>query len=258
MNDTRRRQGGDAPLTDLEMRAAQLALMLTPAPRDAKYYGLPEDAVATAVAKHLSKKQGFEARIPWPPSLFPVEVRDSPFHGKGVFVTKDVECGQLLTLYPPDAFAFAQPAEGGREWFHVSPDIEHDVEEVFEALHAYAFSLGTSGGVHVHIVGLPRLCNDPAYMAHFANDPVGDARSEREYLARVAKRGNAYLTGLQCGLCIALFARKRIRAGEEVLVPYAYDYWKMRSPPVNETKVATARTHTNTRRRTDSKRASRA
>ena len=145
MNDTRRRQGGDAPLTELEMRAAQLALMLTPAPRDAKSYGLPEDAIATAVAKHLSNKQGFEARIPWPPSLFPVEVRDSPFHGKGVFVTKDVECGQLLTLYPPDAFAFAQPAKGGREWFHVSPDIEHDVEELFEALHTYAFSLGTPG-----------------------------------------------------------------------------------------------------------------
>ena len=206
MNDTRRRQGGDAPLTELEMRAAQLALMLTPAPRDAKSYGLPENAIATAVAKHLSNKQGFEARIPWPPSLVPVEGRDSPFHGKGVFVTKDVECGQLLTLYPPDAFAFAQPAKGGREWFHVSPDIEHDVEEVFEALHAYAFSLGTSGGVHVHIVGLPRLCNDPAYMAHFANDPVGDARSEKEYRARIANRGQRLSDGvamrtLHCPVC---------------------------------------------------------
>ena len=47
------------PLTELEMRAAQLALMLAPASRDAKYYGLPDNAVATAVAKHLSKKQGF-------------------------------------------------------------------------------------------------------------------------------------------------------------------------------------------------------
>ena len=87
---------------------------------------------------------------------------------------------------------------------------------------------------------------------------MGDARSEKEYHARIANRGNACLAELQCGLCVALFARKRIRAGTEVLVPYTYDYWKMHSAPVNETKVATARTHTNTRRRTDSKRALRA
>ena len=226
------------------MRAAQLALMLTPAPRDAKYYGLPEDAVATAVAKHLSKKQGFEARIPWPPSLFPVEVRESPIHGKGVFVTKDVECGQLLTLYPPDAFAFARPDRVGGECLQVSPDIDHDREEAEAARQTYGFSLGTPGGVRVCIVGFPKLCSDPAYMAHLANDPVGDARSEKEYYAQIGIRGNAYLAGLQCGLCIALFAGKRIRAGEEVLAPYMYDYWKMRSPPINETKVATARTHT--------------
>ena len=31
--------------------------------------------------------------------------------------------------------------------------------------------------------------------------------------------------GLQCGLCVALFAGKRIRAEEEVvLAPYTYDY----------------------------------
>ena len=226
------------------MRAAQLALMLAPASRDAKYYGLPDNAVATAVAKHLSKKQGFEARIPWPPCLFPVEARESPFHGKGVFVTKDVECGQLLTLYPPDAFVFSRPCGVGGECLQVSPDIDCDREEANAARRSYTITLGTSGGVLVGIVGLPRLCSDPAYLAHLANDPVGDARSEKEYYARVAKRGNAYLAGFQCGLCIALFAGKRIRAGEEVLAPYTYDYWKMRSHPVNETKVAAARTHT--------------
>ena len=231
MNDTRRRQGGDAPLTELEMRAAQLALMLTPAPRDAKSYGLPEDAVANAVAKHLSKKQGFEARIPWPPSLFPVEVRDSPFHGKGVFVTKDVECGQLLSLYPPDAFVFSRPCGLGGECLQVSPDIGCDREEAEAARRWYTVTLGTSGGVSVGMVGIPRLCNDPAYMAHLANDPVGYARPEKEYYTRIANKGNAYLTGIQNRLGQALFAGQRIRAGEEVLVPYTYDYWKTRSKP---------------------------
>ena len=74
-------------------------------------------------------------------------------------------------------------------------------------------------------------------MAHFANDPVGDARSEKDYRARIANRGNAYLAGLQCGLCKALFAGKRIRAGEEVLAPYTYDYWKMRYPPLTKRKL---------------------
>ena len=103
-----------------------------------------------------------------------------------------------------------------------------DEDDVLEFLQStYAFTLGTPESVYVGIVGFPKLCSDPAYMAHLANDPVGDARSEKEYYARVAIWGNAYLAGLQCGLCIALFAGKRIRAGEEVLTPYTYDYWKM-------------------------------
>ena len=213
------------------MRAAQMALMLAPPSRGAKYYGLPDNAVANAVAKHLSNKQGFEARIAWPPCLFPVEAHESPFHGKGVFVTKDVECGQLLSLYPPDAFVFSRPCGLGGECLQVSPDIDCDREEAEAARRWYTVTLGASGGVNVGMVGIPRLCNDPAYMAHLANDPVGDARSEKEYYARIANRGNAYLTGFQNRLCQALFAGKRIRAGEEVLVPYTYDYWKTRSQP---------------------------
>ncbi len=56
----------NSPLAFLEMRAAQMALMLAPPSRGAKDYGLPDNAVANAVAKHLSNKQGFEARIAWP------------------------------------------------------------------------------------------------------------------------------------------------------------------------------------------------
>ena len=217
--------GHTIPPTFLEMRAAQVALMMAPPSRDAKYYGLPDNAVANAVAKHLLNKQCFDARIEWPPCLFPVEVRTSPVHGKGVFVTKDVECGQILSLYPPDAFVFSRP--GGKcQCLQVSPDIGCDREEAAAARRLYTVTLGTYGRVEVGLVGMPRLCNDPAYVAHLANDPVGDARSKKDYYARIANRGNAYLTGFQNSLCQALFAGKRIRAGEEVLVPYDWDYWE--------------------------------
>ena len=53
----RARMETNSPLTFSEMRAAQVALIRAPPSRGAKYYGLPDNAVANAVAKHLLNKQ---------------------------------------------------------------------------------------------------------------------------------------------------------------------------------------------------------
>ena len=67
------------------------------------------------------------------------------------------------------------------------------------AARATCFTLGTPGGVRVCIVGFPKLCSDPAYMAHLANDPVGDARSEKEYYARLPSGATPIWRGCSAG-----------------------------------------------------------
>ena len=216
------------PLSCWEIYAAKCALAALPPKFGIRYYGLVPDHLFHAVSKHIMNKAIVDKRLQWPKTLFPVEARESPIHGKGVFATKDVGPGQMLTLYPPDALAFSFLERGAGEALIVSPGLDVDKQEATEARGTHAFTLETSGGLRASIVGFPRLCDDPAYLAHMANDPVGRAPSELEYNKKARAKGNAILVPFHCCLCVALVALRQIPAGEEVLAPYNHKYWENR------------------------------
>lgn len=215
----------DQTLTHSDMLIAQ-AVLLSSAPLvTAEYLGLPEDHPFTAVTRHLGNKGILDRRISWPRSLFPVEVRPSPIHGNGVFATRDIKRGELLSLYPPDALAFSRPAVCSKSCIQIPQCNEAQDAEVHAALRTYSLQLGEPGGVRVRIVGLPRFCEDPAYLAHMANDPIGYVSTKEAYKQLAATKGNAAFVNVVCALCVAIVATRPIQAGNEVLVPYSYDYW---------------------------------
>eukprot|EP00969_Alexandrium_andersonii_P149530 6612233-Alexandrium_andersonii.AAC.1 len=61
---------------------------------------------------------------------------------------------------------------------HYSPSLARDVTDPLVVARDYSFHVGTPGAVCVEIAGLPELCDDPAYLAHMINDPVGPVDSE--------------------------------------------------------------------------------
>ena len=77
----------------------------------------------------------------------------SPVHGRGVFATRDIAEGELLTLYPPDGVVLNQ---GGV--VHCFSDVEEDHEN--HMLPFYAQSLSD----RIQLLGDPRLVDDPAYL----------------------------------------------------------------------------------------------
>ena len=80
----------------------------------------------------------------------------------------------------------------------------------------------------MEVVGFPDLCDDPAYLAHMANDGVGPAGSVDQYSKGIVATCNASIARIFCMMCGAIFAVRPIPAGTEVLVVYGYDYWEQR------------------------------
>jgi len=223
-----RKKDGNAP-DDLEVMRAKLALTITAT--DSDFMDLLPPTLAhrwEAVARHLDNKAGAWKRIAWPNGFFPVEVRPSRLHGKGVFTTRDVLPGEPLSLYPPDALTFRRISKGSgpqgvvAKWTvphgHSAADFKAMAEE-------YSFNLGTPGTTCVQVVGFPELCDDPAYLAHMANDPVGPVQSEGQYNKMAFSSANASFVRVFSRAYGALIACRPIPAGSEVLVPYTHGFW---------------------------------
>ena len=163
-----------------------------------------------------------------------METRPSPIHGKGLFVTRDVKPGELLTLYPPDILTFRRTSPNsdgsyGLAMRYGAPlDNARSQAELHEIIQTYSFHLGTTGGVRAEVVGFPDLCDQPAYLAHIANDGVGPSGSADQYNKNIVATCNASLARIYCRMCVGIFAVSPIPTGTEVLVPYTFDYWDQR------------------------------
>ena len=185
-------------------------------------------AIFKAVAKRIDSRGGCFERLEWPASLFPVECRPSPLHGRGVFTTRDVEIGELLTLYPPDGFSM----NVGNNSL-VALNCTSEEAEVKDMIRRYSVALGPeeSGETLVYLLGCPRLAKDPAYLGHLVNDaPHAPGLSKRQQ--KLAQRQvNAALIPIASFAHMALVARKRIPAGTEVLSSYGLGYWKDLAQP---------------------------
>ena len=171
-----------------------------------------------AVSRHMAKKCLVDRalkRLTLPRRMFPVVVGASPLHGRGVFATRDIAEGELLTLYPPDGLAYFQ---GGRVQCISDADDEH---ETF-MMRFYAQQLSQT----VQLLGDPDQDQDPAYIGHLINDSVGPpgSRSPEELEAAWALH-NARPVSVYTQVEVAFVATRPIEKGDEILTTYGSCYW---------------------------------
>jgi hypothetical protein len=155
--------------------------------------------------------------------------------GRGLFASRDITEGELITLYPGDALLVWNKTVGdfGQEvgvmfGSHVQ-GADRDASRV-STDEARSFELKI-GPVH-SIVADPLLTDDAAYLGHMANDGAiltkRDNASREIYSKTTVDRHNAAFFVMEGSHFVAV-ATKRISKGEEILVSYGEGYWMSRS-----------------------------
>jgi hypothetical protein len=169
-----------------------------------------------------------------------------PGAGLGLFASRDISAGELITLYPGDALLYWK---NGREasssrvcsgvvfGAHIPEEEKDAVRVTTESARQYEVCASST----LSCVGDPRRDSDPAYMGHFANDGAmcdssgGDQRMYREASRIAANADHVTLEGCQ----LATQATRDIESGAEIYVSYGEGYWLshlMSSLPTNTSR----------------------
>ena len=161
-------------------------------------------------------------------------VAKSDLHGEGLFATRDLEEGELITFYPGDALLIWADADR-------SPDRDvglffgahvPEAERTRDVLGTQAREYEMTATATMSLVGDPVRRDDPAYLGHFAND--GASCDSLEPAAREAYNQATYdacnAAHISLGGChTATKAIRPIPKGAEVLVSYGENYWLSRA-----------------------------
>jgi hypothetical protein len=165
-----------------------------------------------------------------------------PEAGLGVFASRDVATGELLTLFPGDALlewtaqvgAFGAGV-GVRFGDHIigadrdASRVSSDSARLYEV---EILQQRTTSPCCYSIVADPRLVGDPAYLGHIINDGAclsqSDNASRTLYSRYSFDRHNAAFYEME-GCHLSVEATKDIEKGEEIFVSYGEGYWLSRS-----------------------------
>ncbi len=165
-------------------------------------------------------------------------VGPSPLHGSGLFAVRDISCGECITHYPAHGFALSntgRPLSDGGSRLILGATIrrppnmlEHEdlrLPTEFERS-TYNFRVTPM----LDIIGYPDMIGSHTLLAHMANDAittsdtVHNPASEIRYTHAALATNNALIEERNPGI-VAMFAKKPIRAGEEITITYGYSYW---------------------------------
>eukprot|EP00928_Gymnodinium_smaydae_P072235 TRINITY_DN55632_c0_g1_i1.p1 TRINITY_DN55632_c0_g1~~TRINITY_DN55632_c0_g1_i1.p1 ORF type:complete len:259 (+),score=49.96 TRINITY_DN55632_c0_g1_i1:114-890(+) len=154
----------------------------------------------------------------------------SRIHSRGVFATRAIDAGDLVTLYPGDALQFYPPTEDGslastRTGLLYGQHVAEDARCKGQVLSEYSTYAYDVDGLYA-LVGLPQLDQDPAYLGHLCNDgvAVAECRDAIDYESKSIIANNAAFQSI-LDAAVAVVALKRIGEGEEILASYGHSYW---------------------------------
>lgn len=163
-----------------------------------------------------------------------VYVDQSSIHGRGLFANCDIKAGQILTYYPPH-FVILKPngydyADGKNEKF-VVPSYHSDGK-----VHNDDYLLVLDK--NISICGDPDIIDNADFLAHMANDAMVVNSSsfgikQSEIYDTVSNIKNNATLEVRDVSCIFIRAVKDIKKGDEITIPYGYNYW-VRKNIVNE------------------------
>ena len=170
-----------------------------------------------------------------------------PDAGMGLFATRDIAVGELVTMYPGDALAMWTPEDGMtlgsgqsiREAF-IAVDRPLDSEWAIkwkaqdEAFISQAMGYAVRTGPHRAIIGDPAQRSDAAYLGHMANDAAMCTQPGTATLFYASASEAASNVGLETkglkGCHHAVVATKPIASGAEIFLSYGQSYWLSRLP----------------------------
>ena len=166
-----------------------------------------------------------------PFKLNKVEIKDSRVHGRGVFATKVIYEGDLVTFYPGDICEFLPNGDRANpHWSGVFPSERFATHFGRDAIkdrrdNAYAYDVSKN----YTIIGDPMFDSDPNYMGHFINDGAKPGTSDKSkpiYETISYLKTNCKFVHVQHDLQVAIVATKDIKPGEELFVMYGVPYWE--------------------------------
>lgn len=162
--------------------------------------------------------------------LFPVVLGDSTIHGKGLFATRFVAKGKVLTMYPCHMLVVQK--NGVRKLYGAK-------QSLAECPMEYAQFLKEDDGQQVFAVGDPSLPFNASRAAHYINDPyphvlkiqgltkttdiVTFGKTFVDYKLRTGQLANCGIVTMQnYAYAVAL---RDIQQGEELMAAYDFGYW---------------------------------
>jgi hypothetical protein len=156
-----------------------------------------------------------------------------PAGGQGLFASRNVKEGELITLYPGDALLVWNTAVVGDSSVGVMfgnhvQEMDRNPDRVCtNQARSYELQIRTG----YSIVADPLLVDNPAYLGHMINDGsilLGtDNESRTLYSASTHKRHNASVFLME-GCHFATVATKDILKDQEIFVSYGEGYWMSR------------------------------
>jgi hypothetical protein len=160
------------------------------------------------------------------------EIKNSNIHDRGVFSTKNIKKGELITMYPGDIIMPYPDGRGKKgeqvrygivnsqslpKKLHISNNTDPNLKHLLY----YAFDLSDN----LSIIGHPKMIQDTSYLGHMINDICNEGKNETKYNQSLSKC-NVAGKGICNGRYLAIIALKNIKQGEELLMSYGFKYWE--------------------------------
>ena len=153
--------------------------------------------------------------------------------GNGVFAKRDIDEGELITLYPGDAVLIDNHKENDDAVMAVmfGSHIKQEDRSFDRVTTTFARSYEMEINDNTSIIGDPNLGDYAAYLGHFMNDGASlasfDEYSRERYSRESLSKCNAAVLVFE-GAHMGAVATKRIPKGEEVFLSYGEGYWLSR------------------------------
>jgi hypothetical protein len=144
-------------------------------------------------------------------------VKSSSRHGNGLFATRDINPGEIVTFYPVHQVGFTDKNNSDKNQIlgltsELYPDYQLLIDE------------------SLSIFGIPDIHNDDQFLGHMINDPIDHVDSTdlnafiTRYMLCAMHKSNVKPRKFG-GLWVGFEATKLIPSGSEVLFPYLTRFW---------------------------------
>lgn len=166
-----------------------------------------------------------------------VEVRNSPIHGKGIFATRKIKRGDVVTFYFPYFLNYSY-SENEKE-----PDIDICVpiisrrrfdKEGDDKKYNELFASTIKIPGNFYLMGDDEYISDSRLLGHMVNDPCDFSKGKPDHIKyekELLQKANASVVSYKDDRrYVYIGAMRDIEIGEEILVPYGGRYWEIESP----------------------------